>query len=311
MKYEFLVNQSYFILLTSYFISMTTSTVTTPASLDTKDSKTITSKSKSNFSSSFFFLPVEKRKAMERVYAFFRVIDDVVDEVENPNLQRELLDSWKRELAKTYEGLTIVPLLKELKESIDRFKIPKDYFLKLIEGCEMDITKKRYETFDELYEYCYRVASMVGLVCMKIFEYESPTSTESAVSLGLALQLTNIIRDVGTDLEKGRIYLPAEDLKRFNVSESDLKQSRESENFLKLMEFQYQRALNYYEKGFSEFSKDREKKLLAARIMGTVYRRILKKIKKQNYPVLNKKVKLHFFEKVRILVSILISNYFK
>lgn len=278
--------------------------------LPSHDSKTITARSKSNFSGAFFFLPQEKRVAMRRVYAFFRMVDDVVDEEPDVARQRELIGLWKEELQRTYQGITLVPLMKELKESIDRFAIPQNYFLKLIEGCEIDITKKRYATFEELYEYCYRVASMVGLVCMKIFEYESPTSEKTAVALGIALQLTNIIRDVGVDLTKSRIYLPDEDLRRFNVTEQDLLAGKSTDNFLKLMEFQYERAMGYYELGMSEYAHDKQHKLLAARLMGMVYQRILKKIRAQRYPVLSRKVKLSVAEKMFILAKALARQYF-
>lgn len=285
---------------------MTHSTLT----LALPDSKTIARQSRSNFSSAFFFLPAEKRKAIRRVYAFFRIIDDVVDEEPDVGRARVALDSLRQELLQTYAGKPNHPLFVELKESINRYSIPAEYFLKLIEGCEMDITKSRYETFEELKEYCYRVASMVGLVCMKIFEYQSPTSEETAISLGLALQLTNIIRDVGVDLQKNRIYLPRSELQKFGVTETDLKKGIIGQNFKNLMEAQYQRALSYYEKGFSEFPKDKGKKLLAARIMGVVYRQILEKIREKDYPVLEYKVSLSFPEKFWILMKVLATYYF-
>ncbi|MDO8520356.1 MAG: presqualene diphosphate synthase HpnD [Deltaproteobacteria bacterium] len=269
--------------------------------MKTESATRITSQSRSNFSGSFLFLPKEKRVAIRRVYAFFRIIDDIVDE-KGAKEAPPLLASWKKELDSAYTGTPQSQLVKELKESIDRFRIPRDYFLKLIEGCEMDLMKKRYATFGELYEYCYRVASMVGLVCMKIFEYESPTSERTATALGVALQLTNIIRDVGVDLEKGRVYLPEEDLKRFGVTEKDLLEGKRDENFHRLMEFQFERAERYYREGTSEFSSDREGKLLAARIMANVYRKILKKIRKENYPVLQKRVSLSVPEKFFILI---------
>lgn len=269
------------------------------------DSKAITAQSKSNFSSAFFFLPKEKRIAIRRVYAFFRIVDDVVDEEADPVRAKAMLNSLRQELLQTYQGNPQHPLFAELKESIDRYKIPADYFLKLIEGCEMDMTKSRYETFEELYEYCYRVASMVGLVCMKIFEYQSPTSDKTAIDLGIALQLTNIIRDMGVDLKKNRIYIPQCDLKKFGLTEMDLKKGVTDHRFEKLMEAQYQRALSFYDSGFAEFSKDKNKKLLAAKIMGVVYRKILKKIREKNYPVLQYKVRLSFFEKCWILTKVL------
>lgn len=285
--------------------------MTTELPLSLGTAKSITAGSKSNFSSSFFFLPPEKREAIRRVYAFFRVVDDVVDEECDPNRQKTLLELWKQELTRTYQGVTLVPLMKELRQSIDRFRIPQEYFLKLIEGCEMDIVKKRYETFAELTEYCTLVASMVGLVCMKIFEFESPTSEKKAIDLGIALQLTNIIRDVGIDLKKGRIYLPQEELRRFNVTANDLSSGNTGPGFFELMEFQYRRACSYYESGMSEFAQDTEKKLLAARIMGHVYRRLLEKIRRKNYPVLTQRVKLSFLEKVTTLIPILITHYIR
>lgn len=278
-------------------------------SLNLDGSKLITSRSRSSFSSSFFFLPPEKRLAIQRVYAFFRVIDDVVDEEADPFKQRALLDSWKKELIQAYSQESSVPLLQELMQSIRRFSIPQDYFLELISGCEMDITKKRYQNFDELYEYCYRVASIVGLVCMKIFEYESPTSQESAIHLGLALQLTNIIRDVGVDLQKNRIYLPEEDLQKFKVTETDLHKGEVNQAIIQLLNFQYDRAQTYYERGFSEFKKDSAKKLLAARMMGVVYRSLLEKIKRKNFPVLHKRVRLNPLEKSSILIRVLVGHY--
>lgn len=275
--------------------------------LNLENSHSITAKSKSNFSASFFFLSTEKRVAMERVYAFFHVVDDLVDEEQDPILRQNGLNEWREDLLRVYEGVPKAPLLKELQESIQRFKIPKEYFLKLIEGCEMDMTKSRFLDFSELYEYCYRVASMVGLVCMKIFEHESDTSEAFAINLGVALQLTNIIRDVGVDADKGRIYLPRVELERFGVREIDILNGRTTPEFFALMEFQYRRAVEYYEKSRGEFLKDKQNKLLAAKMMATVYRRILEKIRKKHYPVLKERVRLLFPEKVFILFKTFVS----
>ncbi|EKD41216.1 MAG: Squalene/phytoene synthase [uncultured bacterium] len=286
----------------------TPTAVLNPALLYTSDSKTITRESKSSFSSSFFFLSKDKRQAIERVYAFFRVIDDVVDEEPNPHKQKEHLYFWKQQLTESIEAPSSINILNELSETIKNFHIPVDYFLKLIEGCEMDLNTKRYETFTELYEYCYRVASMVGLVCMKIFGYSSPTSDQCAIDLGMALQLTNIIRDVGTDLQKGRIYLPAEDLRHFEISDTDLQLQRTTPNYLKLMEFEYERAIKYYESGSREFVNDTENKLLAAKIMATVYRTLLEKIRAHHYPNLKYRVRLKFVQKMKILLPLLIKT---
>lgn len=269
----------------------------------------ITSQSRSNFSASFFFLPREKREAIRHVYALFRIIDDVVDEEPDPIKQSTLLGSLRSEVIRMYQGTTHIPLLKKLKQSVDRFSIPLDYLLELFSGCEMDIAQKRYPSFDELYLYCYRVAGIVGLVCMKIFEYETETSKEAAIHLGVALQLTNIMRDVGTDLKKGRLYIPQDELKRYNVTEADLQRGKTTDSFIEMMDFQYQRALQHYTAGFSEFEKDKDKKLLAARIMGSVYRVLLDKLKRKKYPVLNKRMRLNPFQKALILTRVFIQHY--
>lgn len=284
------------------------SLVTPTSLLSIPDARTITAKSRSNFSSAFVFLPKRKRLAIHRVYAFFRIIDDVVDEEDDIHKKQELLGSWKRELANAYNGTSIVPLLGELKETIDEFNIPREYFMLLIEGCEMDFCKNRYANFAELYEYCYRVASMVGLVCMKIFEYESRTSAQSAIDLGLALQLTNIIRDVGVDLQKNRIYIPQEELRQFGVQEADLFAHKGSPAFVRLMEFQYARAREYFDRGLAEIAHDPGFKLLAAHIMGRVYESILTKIRKKNFPVLTTRVRLHFAEKMFLLAMTLVRH---
>ncbi len=273
--------------------------------------RVITARSRSNFSSSFLFLPREKREALRTVYAFFRVVDDVVDEEQDPFVQQEQIRNIRKIILELDQTNPSIPLFDDLKKTIVRFSIPSSYLLELISGCEMDIRKKRYETFTELYQYCYQVASVVGLVCMKIFEYESPTSRNAAIDLGIAFQLTNIIRDVGTDLKKNRIYLPGEDLRRFHVTEEDLFSGKNTDSFKSLMEFQYRRACSYYEKGFAEFKNDRGKKLLAARIMGTVYRSILEKIRQNGWPVLDQKVKLNFFEKTIILFRVFLTHYFR
>jgi phytoene synthase len=274
--------------------------------LETQDALSITKESKSNFSSAFLFLPKHKRIAISRVYAFFRVIDDVVDEEPNINRQIELINSWKRELKLCYQGTTIVPLLKELSITIKDFDIPLEYFEKLIEGCEMDITKHRYANFEELYEYCYRVASMVGLVCLKIFEADNKELIKPAIDLGLALQLTNIIRDVGVDTEKNRIYLPEEDLKKFKVSENAIFEKQYSKEFFEMMNFQYQRALDYYQTGLTPFKKSKLKNIIPATMMGEVYFKLLKKIRRNKFPVLHRRVKLNLAEKMSIFLKMMI-----
>lgn len=246
---------------------------------------------------------------MRHVYAFFRMVDDVVDEESNPLKQREMIAFWRDCIINMDDRQRAIPVLQGLKKSIDRFQISKDLFLELIRGCEMDIEKKRYKDYDELRQYCYLVASVVGLVCMKIFEYESPTSTQMAIDLGLALQLTNIIRDVGVDLKKDRIYLPQDELERFGVLEADLIIGKPTAPFKALMEFQYERALQYYKSSFKEFGKDKDSRLLSAKIMGKVYRQLLEKIRHKHYPVLKQRVRFNSVEKMFLLCRILLGHY--
>jgi len=180
--------------------------------------KDVARKSGSNFYLSFFSLPKEKRDAISAVYAFCREADDAVDEPGERD-PRELLSEWRAEIARTYDGHPTRPLTRSLAVAIDRFNLTRTYFDGILNGCDMDLTRLRYATFEALYGYCYHVAGEVGLLCMEIFGYRSERMKEYAVKLGLAFQLTNILRDVGTDAERGRIYIPQEDLKRFGVSE--------------------------------------------------------------------------------------------
>lgn len=284
------------------------SEVSTNIDYNTDCAQTITTKSRSNFSSAFFFLEKPKRVAIQNVYAFFRLIDDAVDEEPSLEKQKKQLRFWRGQLTKIKTGSSDILVMNQLKHSIQAYKIPYHHFEDLIDGCWMDLEKKRYQSFADLYEYCFRVASTVGLVCMCIFEYQSVTAKQMAIDLGLALQLTNIIRDVGVDAQKGRIYLPQEDLDRFSVSSEGILAQKKDAGFDDLMDFQFERARNYFLKAAPEFLKDKSKKLRAALIMGQVYWEILRKIKKQGYPVLDRKVGLSFSQKLSILGRVFLSH---
>lgn len=182
----------------------------------------------SNFFYSFLFLPKHKRQAIIDIYSFCREIDDIVDEIddeagssgshrsnENSNRARQALNQWRAELDRVFAGQPTSSLGIRIRNVLDQFPMPQNYFNELILGCEMDLDRKRYETFDDLYQYCYRVASITGLMCVEIFTYQSVKTREYAVNLGIALQLTNILRDLKEDAGRGRIYLPQEDLRRF------------------------------------------------------------------------------------------------
>ena len=269
------------------------------------DCQSITRGSKSNFIASFRFLPRYRTDALIKVYAFFRIADDCVDELDEPQDKLAALNFWRGHLELMYQGRPNHPVMAELYTIITRFNIPQEYFFGLLDGCEMDVNKTRYQNFAELYQYCYRVAGLVGLTCMKIFEYESDSAKRMAVDLGMAFQLTNIIRDIRDDLKLNRIYLPVQDIQQFGYSEQELRAGVENAAFINLMDFYYHKASGYYDLALSEFEFDPEDKLVAAKVMTTFYHAILKKIRAKRFPVLRKKVSLNVFEKTYLLLPYL------
>jgi phytoene synthase len=263
----------------------------------------VAKKSGSSFLYSFLVLNREQQKAIRAVYAFARRADDSVDEVNDPGRQQERLEHWREQLSLCYEGQPDDPATVELQWAIRKYSIPREYFDELLEGCGMDISRSRYETFEQLRLYCYRVASCVGLICLPIFGCPYEQGKEYAIHLGLALQLTNIIRDVGADAKRDRIYLPQEDLERFGINEESIIQGVYDENFAALMEFESARALGYYEKAYSLLPEDYRRQLLAARIMGRTYRKLLSRIMRGGYRVLEEKAKLGKAEKIWIALT--------
>jgi phytoene synthase len=264
-------------------------------------SKTI----QSNFFYSFLFLPRYKREAIMDVYSFCRVVDDVVDEMlesgeGNPH---EELDRWREELNACYLGRPTRLQTRRLRRTINRFPIPREYFEELVEGCEMDLEHQRYETFDDLYQYCYRVASIVGLICVEIFTYRSPKTKEYAVNLGIALQLTNILRDLREDAARGRIYLPQEDLRQFGYSESELRDEVVNDAFRELMQFECARARDYYRRAAESLPDIDRPTLVAAQTMGSIYYRLLNRIEHVGYDVFHNQIRLHRPERFLIALS--------
>jgi 15-cis-phytoene synthase len=280
-------------------------------------------KEKSSFYYSFSLLPADERDAIQHVYAFCRYTDDLVDEdyvdigssfdeatelaIEKKRLR---LQWWRREVDKCYAGTASHPILKGLHKAILRFKIPKQYFLTLIDGVEMDLVNNRYESFDELKDYCYAVASIVGLICIEIFGYRHEETKEYAVDLGIALQLTNIIRDVSIDAEKGRIYLPQEDLRRFGYSEADLLSGKYNWQFVELMNYQTARARAYYHSARSHLRKDERFTMFAAEIMDAIYYRLLRKIELAEFNVFEKKIKVTTAHKLLIVMKFWLNRFF-
>jgi phytoene synthase len=256
---------------------------------------TLTKRSGSNFYYSFFFLPRERREAMYTVYAFCKEVDSAVDEPPAGSHPQEELRRWRQELAAAYHGRPTHPVAISLAEQARRFEIPQELCEELINGVEMDLSTGRYQTFTDLYQYCYRVASVVGLICLRIFGCRAPRATAYAIDLGLAFQLTNILRDLGADARNGRIYLPLEDLARFGYQEADLLAERMTPAYYALMQFECERARDFYGKArqtLQELPTSDRQLLTVAEIMRGVYSRILERIESSNYQVFGPRIRL-------------------
>lgn len=267
--------------------------------------KEIARKSKSSFYYAFNLLPAEQRDAMNTVYAFCRETDDIVDEgTVNDDLKFEKLRKWRIELEKSLKGHSDYPLINKLSKTIQNFNIPLEPFFDLIKGMEMDLQKKRYLTFSDLQTYCYNVASTVGLMCIEIFGYKHPSARDFAVNLGIALQLTNILRDIKKDAQKGRIYLPKEDLDKFNYKESDVFNSIYNENFQRMMKYQVERATDYFNAATDCLNPEDRRAMFAARAMQHIYHQMLKKIVSADYDVYNNKINISTVKKVGISLGV-------
>jgi phytoene synthase len=251
----------------------------------------VTRRSRSSFYYAFILLPTERRRALHAVYAFCRFIDDIADDeaIREPAL---LLTRWREELDRVYSGAPTRALSRALADSARRFKIPRELFEEIINGVEMDLSRKRYQSWEELRPYCYRVASALGLICIEIFGYSNPSAKLYAENLGLALQLTNILRDVREDAGRGRIYLPLEDLVRFNVSEQEILGGVYSPNFVRLMDFEARRARELYALAQSELAPEDRATLLTAEAMRLIYATLLERIINSNYRVLDRRHRL-------------------
>jgi len=263
----------------------------------------ITKGSNTNFYYSFLSLPSEKRKAIYSIYALCRCLDDVVDKSDSKLEASENLLKWTTEIINMYERRPSHPVTVELKPYIERYSIPRKYFFELIKGVEMDLTKNRYGTFDELHKYCYRVASAVGLICAEVFGYRNVETLGYAVDLGIAMQLTNILRDIKADAAKGRIYLPLEDLRKFGYTEAELCSATYNQAFVEIMQFECQRAWSYYKRAQETLPKEDRKAMIAAEIMRAIYSRILNKIEASNYNVYSSPPQLSKLQKIYIAFS--------
>ncbi len=248
-----------------------------------------------NFYYSFVFLPAAKRHALEAVYRFARRGDDISDGGLPPDkacrelaLYRQALEDCFNSSASSLED----PDLIALSESVREFKIPRQPFEDLILGLEMDLKGSRYATFEDLSLYCYRVASTIGLISIEIFGYRNPRTRDYGVDLGMALQMVNILRDIQSDARSGRVYIPEEDLERFGVRPGDLAAGKYSDSFIELMQFECDRAQNYFDRARKALPPEDRRAMVAAEIMGAIYWRILRRIQKRCYNVFGKRVRV-------------------
>ncbi len=233
----------------------------------------------SSFTISFIFLPKMQREAMTALYAFCREVDDVVDECTDFSVAQTKLNWWKSEVANCYAGTPQHPVTRALQPFISQFNLAQEHFLEIIDGMEMDLKFNRYEDFKQLQLYCYRVASVVGLLSASIFGFSNRKTLKYAHDLGMAFQLTNIIRDVGEDARRGRIYLPLDELRKAKVTEEDILASRESPQVKALMEYQIERAESYYDKALRELPAEDRKQQRTGLMMAAIYRTLLREIK--------------------------------
>jgi 15-cis-phytoene synthase len=265
----------------------------------------------SNFYYSFLLLPSAKRRAINDVYTFCRLLDDIVDEDQKGRDARGELQFWRDEVEACYQGCPTTEFGERLINSIEEFELPKQPFLDLIEGMEMDLQWHSYQTFADLREYCYRAASTVGLICIEIFGYESARTREYAVNLGLALQLTNILRDLKEDTARGRIYIPLEDLERFGYSEQAMRANLYNAPFIDLMKFEYARARSYFEKAASCLPDNDRASMFSAEIMAAIYREMLEKMPGVQFDVFHNNLSISKSRRMRIALEIWMRSKFK
>jgi len=251
-----------------------------------------TAKSGSSFYYSFLFLPQEQRRAITALYAFCREVDDVVDECSDVGVARVKLAWWRNEVDALYQGRPQHPVAMALAEVTRRFNVPQRHLQEIIDGMEMDLDHNGYPDFAALRLYCHRVAGVVGLLSAEIFGYQDPRTLDYAADLGLAFQLTNIIRDVGEDARRNRIYLPLDELREHRVSASEIAAARESDDFRGLMEFQIDRALGFYERAIAALPSVDRRSQRAGLVMAAIYRALLDEIRADGCRVLTHRTSL-------------------
>ena len=266
------------------------------------------SASGSSFYFSFMFLPKDKRRAITALYAFCREVDDVVDECTDELVARTKLNWWREQLALIYSGKPQHPVAQALVPIVKRYNMPQEHLLEIIDGMEMDLNQLRYPDFKSLQLYCYRVASVVGLLAAEIFGYTDRRTLKYAHDLGIAFQLTNIIRDVGEDARRNRIYLPMDELQQFGVTAADILNSKETESFRKLMTFQIERAQRYYRQALENLPTVDRKSQRTGLIMAAIYQATLNEVMASGCHVLKERVSLSPMFKLWLSVRTWLKN---
>ncbi len=268
----------------------------------------ITRQSKSNLALAFVSLGPERKRDITVFYAFCRVIDDITDSSElNVAEKRVGLQAWRKMLRAA--GADEPRLAHDVRRLIHKYSLSADMLEEIIAGVEMDLSISRYATFEELCVYCYRVASAVGLVSIEIFGYRNPRCKEYALELGMALQMTNIIRDVGKDLRNGRIYLPQEDLARFHYSEKELQDRQYSDRFVRLMEFEAARTREFFSRAAAALPAEDRRRMVPAEIMGSIYRGLLRRMELDKFRVFEKEYRLSKLEKASRIAAELLKSF--
>ena len=251
-----------------------------------------TAQSGSSFYYSFLFLPPERRRAITALYAFCREVDDTVDEATDQSVARIKLAWWRNEVAQMYSGTPTHPVMLALKPHIQPYDLKQEHLQAIIDGMEMDLDQSRYLDYPNLKKYCWHVAGVVGILSASIFGVTNPQTLKYAETLGLAFQLTNIIRDVGEDARKGRIYLPINELQQFGVTAADLLNARHSEKFEALMKFQADRAQKLYDEAFALLPREDRRAQRPGLMMSAIYRTLLDEIERDGFHVLTQKISL-------------------
>ncbi len=268
--------------------------------------RSVLERSRSSFGTAISFLPVEKRRAMTAFYAFCRAVDDAVDDARNISDARRNLLVWAYRLDAAFEGEPLEPIGEELRWAHKTFGLQKEHLALILEGCRWDLTRSRYETFADLYDYCYRVASAVGLAVVTITSGTDPRLFRYAEITGIAVQITNIIRDVGEDARNGRIYLPQEDLALFGVPEEDIIRGSDTHTFRRLIAFEAHRAREFYRLSEAAAPREARRNLAFAETIRETYRALLEEMEQNHYPVFTRRVSLSKRRKIVIAAKQLV-----